>query len=232
MRAAQGVIKFFALCLAGVILVGIFAALVGGVALVGQIVSGDETSSSDVETIWTSNNTDAAKITKLEIKTGATSVRLIESDELNFSIETNNKYVSSRQIGNTLYVEEESHFIFSGFFDAGTTVIYVPKAVKLRDVKISVGAGAFTADKIYTEAIEFKLGAGKTKVGELIATESARVEGGAGYMEINGGKLHDLHLELGAGKTKVRAEVTGDSKVESGVGKLELTLIGSKDNYK
>lgn len=232
MKIFRIIIKIFALCLAGVIIVGIFATVVGGVSWLGQLASGDMPSDSSVEMIWAGDNTDAAKITKLEIKVGATSTKLVQTDDLNFSIETNNKYISTRQIGNTLYIEEESHFVFSGWFDAGTTFIYVPKAVKLRDVKISAGAGSFEADKLTAEVLEFNLGAGKTKVGELIVTENARIEGGAGLMEIDGGKIQSLHLELGAGKASVKAELSGNSKVESGVGKLDLILMGGKDRYK
>lgn len=232
MRIAQNIIKFFALCLAMVIIVGMFAAVVGGVAWLSQLAGGDLASDQDIETIWAGENTDAAKITKLEIKTGATNLRLVQSDESNFNIETNNKYISTRQIGNTIYVEEESHFVFSGFFDAGTTYIHVPNAIQLRDVKISAGAGAFTADKIVTEVLEFNLGAGKAEIDELVATESARIEGGAGMLEISNGKIHNLHLELGAGKTSLKAELSGSSKVESGVGRLDLILTGGKDRYK
>ncbi len=231
MRILHKLIKLFAFCLAAAIIVGLFAAIVGGITWLDWITNGGE-SGGEIEAIWSGDNSDARKITKLEIKTGATSTRLVQTEELNISVETNNKHITTREIGNTLYIEEESHFDLIGAVNAGTTVISIPRTIKLSDVKISVGAGAFTADEIKTASIEFHLGAGKTKVGKLIVTENARIEGGAGSMEIDDGEIHNLRLELGVGKTRVKAKVLGDSKVESGVGRLDLILVGGKDRYK
>lgn len=233
MRTFQVVIKFFALCLAGVIIVAIFAAIIGAFAMVGRMIdTNGNVTGGNLEVLWESTATDADKITKLEIKTGATSTKLIQIDEPNFKIETNNKYISSRQIGNTLSVEEASHSIFSGWFDDGDLIIYVPRQINFADVKINVGAGTFTADRIVTKSLDLEVGAGKTRIDELIAEEEARINGGAGVIDINGGRMNNLRLDLGAGKTMVCSELAGNSKVEAGVGKLELNLRGGKDRYK
>lgn len=231
MRILHKIIKIFALCLAAAIIIGLFATIMGGVTWLDWITNGSR-SSGEVETIWSGDNSDAEKITKLEIKTGAASTKIVLTDESKIGVETNNKHITTREIGNTLYIEEESHLDLVGVVDAGTTIISIPRTIKFSDVKISVGAGELTADEIKTASIEFHLGAGKTKVGKLIATENARIEGGAGAMEIDDGEICNLRLELGVGKTRVQAKILGDSKVESGVGKLDLILAGGKDLYK
>lgn len=233
MRAFQSVIKFFALCLAGVIIISIFVAIVGAFAMVGRMIdSGNGVVNGNLDVLWESTVSDAEQITKLEIKTGASNTKIIQTNESTYKLETNKKNISSRQIGNTLYIEEESEFIFSSWFEDGDLVIYVPQKAQFSDVKIDAGAGAFKVDKITTNSFDLDVGAGKTEIDELFVRDDARISGGAGVIDINDGKINNLQLELGAGKTYVRSEITGNSKVEAGVGKLDLVLLGGKNNYK
>lgn len=233
MKLAQGLIKFFALCLAAAIIVAMFAAVIGAFALVGRIVGIDVYGNDgDFTTIWQGDNSDAHTITKLVIKTGATNIKLAETEEANIQVDANSKYITTRQVGNTFYVEETSHFVWSGFMDNGSTVIYLPTAMKLHDVEISAGAGTFTADRISAANLNLSLGAGKTKIEQLNITENAQIDGGAGVIEIDNGEINNLNLELGAGQTRMKAELFGKNKVESGVGRLDLILVGGKDRYK
>ena len=44
--------------------------------------------------------------------------------------------------------------------------------------------------------------------------------------------LNDLTLEMGMGELNLTAAVLGDSDLKFGVGESNVTLIGSKDDYK
>lgn len=233
MRAAQKLIKFFALCLAAVIIVGIFAAIVGAFALVGRIVGVDDGfSSGEFSTLWEGDAEDTSEITKLVVKTGATNAKLRLTNENQIKVDTNNEYIATRQIGNTLFVEESSHFAFSSWFDSAELVLYLPEKLVLTDVEINAGAGALEIERLVVRNLDLDLGAGKTKIRELNVAEGARINSGAGVVEVDQGKINNLRLELGAGKTEVRAELIGKSKVESGVGRLDLVLLGHKDDYR
>lgn len=231
MRGAQKVIKWFALALAALLVVTIFSGIVGGLSLVGMAIWGDEVrwgGSSE----WTNTEFGEQKVTQLDLNVKATAVR-IRSEKTGepVRVETNNEYITSWVDGSTLNVVEKSHG-FLGWGGTGDLVVYVCEDVEFDEVEIVIGAGTLTVDKLETKDLKLDLGAGKTTISELVATRRAEIESGAGVVEIRGGELKDLELDLGAGKTELRAKVTGGGRVNAGVGKTELTLIGRNDDYR
>lgn len=234
MKAAQAAIKVFALCLAGLIMLSIVAAAVGAFALVGVIVDGSENGvGGEAETVWQGGAETAHKIKGLEISVGATRVQLIDSDkDQDVRVETNNDYVTSWEDGGVLKVVEKSHMSITQLWSSKEVLIYVPEGMKFDTVEIVTGAGTLSAERIVAKRAKLKLGAGKASIGVLEASERVEVDGGAGVTEIRQGRLNNLDFDLGAGKSTVRARVTGDSKINSGVGKLDLDLIGEESDYK
>ncbi len=75
------------------------------------------------------------------------------------------------------------------------------------------------------------MGAGKVTIQDLQATQNAKIEGGAGKVEILSGKLNNLDLDMGVGNFSITSTLTGSNKVDAGVGKLELKLEDGIDNY-
>lgn len=231
MRAVQVIIKVFALCLAGTIIISIVAALLGVVSLLGVMAGVSDSIVGEMSTVWQEDTN--SRVMNLDISVGASGVRVVEAGSgSNVWIETNNKHITSWQDNNTLRVVEKSHVMFSGFFERGELVIYVPKDLKLDTVEIAAGAGMLDIDKLVANRINLSLGAGTTTINEIDALKSAKISGGAGVVEIRDGKLYDLDLDMGAGKASITAEILGNSTVESGVGRLDLTLKGSSSDYK
>lgn len=231
MRTAQKVIKILALALAAFIIFVMFAALVGGVSFMASI-AGEEAWRWDGNNNWTSEDFENQKIRELDINVKATNVkfRAVDSGD-DVRIETNNEYISTWTNGGKLELIEKSHGIF-GWGGTGELVVYLRKDVKLDSVKLEIGAGSLTIDRLETESLDLNLGAGRTEIDNIKVTKNTRVDGGAGLLVLRNGELRDANLELGVGKVEITAKLLGHSKVDSGVGKLDLNLIGQEKDYR
>lgn len=229
MRAVQIVIKAFALCLAGGIIFAMFAAVVGLVAWTGLITGGDF-AEGPTTTIWQEEA--QARVTQLKIGIGATNLRITQDEDAReVRVESNNEHVTSWNDGDTLQVVEKNH-AFWEFQGHREVVIYVPMGYKFDEVIISAGAGTVSVDYLVAKRVKLELGAGRTEISQIEATEFADIEGGAGLIELKKGKLKNLDLEVGAGKAEITAELQGDSKIKSGVGRLELDLSKTAGDYR
>ena len=87
-------------------------------------------------------------------------------------------------------------------------------------------------DSLKTDNLKFDLGAGKVVVNNLIVKNDAHIEGGAGTIDILDGSISNLDLEIGVGALSLTSKLLGDSKIECGVGKVDIKLLGKKDDYK
>lgn len=229
MKTTQRIIKIFALVLAGAIIVGIVGAVVSVGALLVQIFDDEPVGESVV--IWEGKD-DEETVRRLELNIGATSLRILESqNDKEVRVETDSEYIETWREGATLKVVEKSHG-FLGFSGKTELTIYIPEGSKFEEVDIGAGAGTVAIERLVAERLSLELGAGRTRIEYLEVSKSAKIDGGAGSMEIVAGKIKDLDLEMGAGKAEITAELTGDSRVESGVGKLDLNLSGRSEDYK
>ena len=100
------------------------------------------------------------------------------------------------------------------------------------DVYITTGAAKLTVDTLSANSLELELGAGDVRFESLNASSNADIEGGAGQITIASGTLNDLTLEMGMGELDLSVALLGNSDLKFGVGESNLTLIGSKDDYK
>ena len=75
------------------------------------------------------------------------------------------------------------------------------------------------------------MGAGKADIDDLNVMTRARISGGTGKVKIKNSRINDLNLDIGVGKTAMTGTLTGTCKVNCGVGKAELTLVGNKEDY-
>ena len=87
-------------------------------------------------------------------------------------------------------------------------------------------------DALNAEKLSLDLGAGEVTIDKLTAGSSAKINGGAGQLTINGGGLANLDFDMGVGKVVLTSALTGEGKIDYGVGELCLTLIGSAEDYR
>lgn len=233
MRGAQKVIKAFALALAVFLIVSMGVALIGGVSFLIALSGGDDANFGDSGT-WVGEEYEKSTVRKLEMNVKATNVkfRMVDEGDL-VRVETNNEYVTTwvDEESGKLNVVEKSHGIF-GWGGVGEVVVYVRDGMRFDEVEVEVGAGTLSIEKLETRKLKLELGAGKTRIENLVVSESAQIDGGAGVLEIRQGKIRNAQIELGAGKADIEAQLAGHSKVDSGVGKLDLNLVGREIDYK
>ena len=233
MRNAQKLIKAFALVLATLIIVGIFTAIIGGVSFLAAVTGAEIGGGVSDSSAWTSESYESQMVHELEMSVKATSVkfRLVDDGEP-VRVETNNEYVTTwiDMDGRRLNVVEKSHGLF-GWGGKGEVIVYVRKNVSFEKVKLEVGAGELDIEKLDAWVLDLDLGAGRTEIRALKVSERATIDGGAGYLAIKQAEMQNAHLELGVGKAEIEAKLRGESKIDSGVGKVELKLVGREQDY-
>ena len=168
-----------------------------------------------------------SEIHSLDIRISAADFKIQHGDEI--SVESNLKYLSvSEKDGVLTIVDEEKNYNDS---DAMLT-LYVPNDMVFEEVDITTGAAKMTVGTLSANSLKLKLGAGDVQIESLNASSDADIEGGVGQITIASGTLNDLTLKMGMGELNLSAAVLGESDLKFGVGESNVTLIGSKDDYK
>lgn len=222
MKTAHRIIRYLAIALAVAILAGICAAIVSvfngfsiGVGFSGSDVSSEKIFSGNEESI-------------LYVEIAASKVRISEGSALEGV--SDNDYITVEVRGNKLVAIEQKH---SAIKDNETYLnITVPEDLVFDRIVIKTGAGVVNASALKAEELELELGAGEVIIDFIEVYDEASIEGGAGKITIDSGTINNLDAELGVGEANIRACLTGENDIETGVGELNLTLLGGKDSYK
>ena len=167
-------------------------------------------------------------IHSLDIQMNAADFKIKLGDE--FSVESNLKYLSVSEKDGVLTIVDEAKS--SSNYSNAILTLYVPNGIVFDDVYITTGAAKLTVNTLSANSLELKLGAGDVRFESLNASSNADIKGGAGQITIASGTLNDLTLEMGVGELDLSVALLGNSNLKFGVGESNLTLIGSKDDYK
>ena len=170
-----------------------------------------------------------SEIHSLDIRINAADFVIKQADT--FSVESNLKYLSVSEKDSVLTIVDEAKSNYS-YTDHPTLTLCIPSNTVFQDVDIITGAAKLNADTLSANSIELELGAGDVRFENLIASSNIDIEGGAGEITVVSGMLNNLTLEMGVGELTLTARLLGESDLEFGVGKADLTLIGSKEDYK
>lgn len=225
MNETQKVIKYLAIAFAIFLIVSILSGIMMCFMVFSNLLDGKE----DDE--FTSNNkieiTDP--ISSLEIDLRATSTIIREGEK--FRIETNNSKIVAKTSNDKLVIKERKGNLFKRKNNY-QLVIYLPKDEVYDEVSINSGAGRIDVEKLTTKKLSLDLGAGEVEIDELNVLEETEVDGGAGKFSIHKGNIHKLDLDMGVGKLELTATITGNSKIEAGVGEADIHLLGNESDYK
>ena len=227
MTLTQKIIKYLALAFAIFLIVTIISGILGGLYTLSRVLGlekEDETIKGEMSMI-DFENSDVATI---DIDVAFTNLIIKKGDLL--LAETNNKNINCKQNNQNLQIKEKQHSWFSGN-NKGDLVVYIPENLKFEKVKINAGAGKIQIENINTENLYLELGAGETTIEKLNITKDCKIESGAGKVSILSGNINDLNLDIGVGEFNVTSSITGDSKINAGIGSLVLNIQGSKENY-
>lgn len=224
MSETQKIIKYLAIAFAIFLIFNIISGIMFGIVSIGNIFSDKTEKNKMTDKIDINDNT-------LILDVDVVSVNVIIKEGNEFKAETNNKYIDCKQKYNKLYIKERKHNWFSRKNNSDL-IVYVPSNYLFDAISIKSGAGKVSIDNLSSQKLYLDLGAGKVNIDNLKVLDNTEIEGGAGEIVISNGKLHNLDLNMGVGKLSLTSEVTGNSEIDAGVGKMDLNLIGNIDQYK
>ena len=170
---------------------------------------------------------DKETINNLDISLKATSLEIVDSKD--FSVDTNNAKIKITYENGTLKIREKG----TPSFNTSDLVLKIslPSTSNFKTVKVEMGAGKTHIANLNTDILDLNLGAGKNLLEQLEVNNQTKIESGAGLTEILAGTLNNVDFDLGVGKVFINAGILGSSKIECGVGAVELNLIGNQEIY-
>lgn len=222
MTQAQKIIKYVALAFAFSLIFSIASFIMRGI-LVFTNVFDENASMENLEELRVNENASL-----LEIDVSSVNIIIKTGDSL--KVETNNNYIEAIEDKNKLFIKEKRHSILSNH--VGSLVVYVPENFTWDGVYLSSQAGTLKIDSLTTKILDLDVGAGEVQIQDLSVLDDTKIEGGAGKITIQNGNIHNLDLDMGIGQFELTSKLTGDNKVDAGVGKINLHLVGSSEDYK
>lgn len=212
------IIKTFAFILAAIVIISMLGGIYALCITVFDLFQSNQIENQiQYDSLMSSLDIDL-KTANLEIKLG---------DKL--LVSTTNKYVTTYQNNNNIVIKEKKHSLLSK--DNNKVIITVPDNFLLDIVEIDISSGSIKIDKLETKRLNLDLGSGTTKINNILVTDKTKIDCGSGKFLLNNGNLSNLNLDTGLGDTILNAKIIGNSNIETDIGKLELNLIGSINDY-
>lgn len=223
MSSVQKIIKYLALAFAFFLIFTIISWIMYGISIFANLFNEDNAKEENLSTINVNE-----QVKSLDIDVMTVNIKFKEGDILKLA--TNNNYIKVRQDSNKLsIIEKKKGTLFKT--DRTDLIIYVPSSYSFNDVAIDSGTGMVGIDRLTTNNLYLDLGAGKISINNLFVRDSTEIDGGAGEINVNGGILNDLDLDMGVGKFTLSSRIMGNSKIDAGVGEMNLNLMDSSDEY-
>lgn len=230
MTTAQKIIKYIATAFALFLIVTIISLILSGsyalLSAFGLIKSSDNQMLEDLKVISSEvKEVSTLKIelecTNLEIKTGSS-----------FKVETNNPNINYEEENGSVKIKEKDSNWFKQNDVTSDLIIYIPEdMIPIDETKIEAGAVRINIEKLNTQGLYLELGAGDVHIANVIATGESKIDGGLGKTELLSCEINNLKANLGMGEFVFSGKLTGKSKINSGIGAINIDLIDSKENY-
>ena len=230
MTTTQKIIKYLAIAFALFLVISIFSIIFGLSREIISSINSDKKDSKLLEEYTTiSNNVNNIESFKIDISND--DIEIKEGEK--FEVKTNDPDVKFYHENSKVKIKTDKTFSWHlSNSSRGTIIIYLPNEYNITELDLNLGAGKIDIDKIFVETLLMDLGAGTMTAKEINVYEKATINGGAGNINIYSGTINNLNLKLGAGNASIESDLTGSNTLTTGVGKLNLGLSRSKDNYK
>ena len=220
-KSNQKLIKYFVITIAFLII----ASMIGGlVSLIITIFNISAYKNNQVHEIYQSNTISATL--DIDLQTADLEIKLGD----NLSVETDSKYVSCNQEDKRIVVKEKKHLSLKKK-DEYKIIITIPRELMFDIVDIETDAGKIYLEELQTKRLNLKLGAGVSTINNLVVTDKAKIDGGASKFVINNGTINNLSFDMGVGETIINAGILGNSDIFAEIGKLEVNLNGTINDY-
>ena len=230
MTTTQKIIKYLAIAFALFLVISIFSIIFGLSREIISSINSDKRDSKLLEEYTIiSNNVNNIESFKIDISND--NIEIKEGEK--FEVKTNDPDVKFYHENSIVKIKTDKTFSWHlSNSSRGTIIIYLPNEFNITELDLNLGAGKIDIDKIFVETLLMDLGAGTMTAKEINVYEKATINGGAGNINIYSGTINNLNLKLGAGNASIESDLTGSNTLTTGVGKLNLGLSRSKDNYK
>ena len=230
MTTTQKIIKYLAIAFALFLVISIFSIIFGLSREIISSINSDKKDSELLEEYTTiSNNVNNIESFKIDISNDDIEIKKGEK----FEVKTNDPDVKFYHENSKVKIKTDKTFSWHlSKSSRGTIIIYLPNEFNISELDLNLGAGKIDIDKLFVETLLMDLGAGTMTAKEINVYEKATINGGAGNINIYSGTINNLNLKLGAGNASIQSDLTGSNTLTTGVGKLNLGLSRSKDNYK
>lgn len=226
MNSVQKVIKYLALAFAIFLTVSIIGGIITGLTGISYVLSGKNNKNIIGEMqVYPIEE----EISSISVTLSGAEFKINTADK--FSVESNHKYISVKGNNGKLSISETKK-LFAVSPKGATVILNVPENFVFDEAIIDTGAGKVEIETLSCDVLSLSLGAGKADIKNLTANSRAVIDGGAGKLSIDGGKLCNLNLDMGVGELTLKSRIEGKSDLDYGVGKTDLTLLGSRDDYK
>lgn len=230
MTTTQKIIKYLAIAFALFLVISIFSIIFGLSREIISSINSDKKDSELLEEYTTiSNNVNNIESFKIDISNDDIEIKKGEK----FEVKTNDPDVKFYHENSIVKIKSDKTFSWHlSNSSRGTIIIYLPNEFNISELDLNLGAGKIDIDKLFVETLLMDLGAGTMTAKEINVYEKATINGGEGNININSGTINNLNLKLGAGNASIQSDLTGSNTLTTGVGKLNLGLSRSKDNYR
>ena len=230
MTTTQKIIKYLAIAFALFLVISIFSIIFGLSREIISSINSDKKDSKLLEEYTTiSNNVNNIESFKIDISND--DIEIKEGEK--FEVKTNDPDVKFYHENSKVKIKTDKTFSWHlSNSSRGTIIIYLPNEFNITELDLNLGAGKIDIDKIFVETLLMDLGAGTMTAKEINVYEKTTINGSAGNINIYSGTINNLNLKLGAGNASIESDLTGSNTLTTGVGKLNLGLSRSKDNYK
>lgn len=229
MTPTQKVIKYIATAFAIVLIASIISGiLTGGFAILSALglIHSNNSISKNLSLI----SSEVTDVSSLNIDLNCTNLEIKKGDT--FKVETNNSKISFEEKNGDIKIKETSKNWLTSNNIKSRVVVYIPENINIEKATIKTGAGKVNIGTLNAKDFDLELGAGDVYIENVIITGDCKIDGGVGKTELKSCKINNLNANLGMGEFKFYGKLTGKSKVDSGMGAVNITLNGSKDDYK
>ncbi|MGN0486441.1 MAG: DUF4097 family beta strand repeat-containing protein [Acutalibacteraceae bacterium] len=224
MNSIQKAIKYLAMAFAVFLCVSIIGGIVTGLAGVSCFFSGKANEPVGEMQVYPVEG----EISSLSLSLSGAELTIKTSDK--FSVESNHNDISVSTENGELCINETIK-AFSVYPKVVTVIVNIPEDFVFDEATVETGAGKVDIDTLSCDILNLSLGAGEAKIKNLTANSRADIDGGAGELKIDGGRLCNLRLDMGVGELTLRSRIEGQSSLDYGIGETKLILLGSRDEY-
>ena len=226
MKGFQKLVKYSAIAFGLYLAISIIGALIG--VIVG-VTSGVEvlielSGNENVELVDETRNFDELSGLNLNIS----------SSNLTIKAEGDSYRMEAHNIPKTTKIECKNDVLeiknVEKLKSESSITIYVPENAKLSRINLDMGAGNVEISNIEAANIDFSFGAGNVNIKNL-KSENPTIECGAGQINFENTELTNAKLSAEVGKVIYSGQLNGESRIECGVGEVEMNLECGRDNY-